>query len=136
MAPSDRRHARADQADVMESLPSPSQDLTSRDMAPPMPPAPPASASKTEIAVAKRWGATKVADGSVPSPGIGHKAHVKESLPSPASQDVTRDMAPLMPPAPPASASKTEIAVAKRWGTTQADGSVPSPGVGHQQVLQ
>ena len=65
-----------------------------------------------------------------------HQAHVRESLRSPASQDVTRDMAPPMPPAPPASASKTEIAVAKRWGTTQADWSVPSPGVGHQQMLQ
>ncbi|OQU77605.1 hypothetical protein SORBI_3009G076550 [Sorghum bicolor] len=44
------------------------------------------------------------------------QAHVKESVPNP-SQD-------------------TEIAVAKRWGTTQADGSVPSPGIGHQQILQ
>jgi hypothetical protein len=60
------------------------------------------------------------------------QAHVKESVPNP-SQDV---MASLMPPAPPASANKTEIAVAKRWGTTQADGSVPSPGIGHQQILQ
>jgi len=73
MAPSDGRHAQADQAHVKESLPSPSQDLTSRDMAPPMPPAPPLAGggSKTEIAVAKRWGTTQ-ADGSVPSPGIGH----------------------------------------------------------------
>ena len=56
MAPSDQQHARADQAYVVkESLPSASQELT-RDMAPPMPPAPPASASKTEIAVDKALG--------------------------------------------------------------------------------
>lgn len=72
MAPSDRRHAQeADQPHV-ESLPSPYQDLTSKDMAPPMPPAPPASA--------KRWGATQVADGSVPSPGIGHHSSAIATL--------------------------------------------------------
>jgi hypothetical protein len=71
MAPSDRRRARADQAHVKESVPSPSEDVT-RDVAPPMPPAPPATASKTEVAVTKRWGTTQ-ADGSVPSPGVGHQ---------------------------------------------------------------
>ncbi|RCV15644.1 hypothetical protein SETIT_3G073600v2 [Setaria italica] len=77
MVPSD--HARADQAHVEESVPSPigsiataspSQDLA-RDMAPPMmPPSPPSG--KPEMPVAKRWGTIEVADGSVPSPGVGH----------------------------------------------------------------
>ncbi|CAL4896208.1 unnamed protein product [Urochloa decumbens] len=79
MVPSD--HARADQAHIVkESLPSPvrsivttvpSQDLA-RDMAPPsIPPTP--SGKPEETAVAKRWGTAQVtADGSVPSPGVGH----------------------------------------------------------------
>ncbi|CAN6331042.1 unnamed protein product [Urochloa humidicola] len=72
MVPSD--HARADQALVKESLPSPvgsiattapSQDLA-RDMAPP-------SGEPEETAIAKGWGTAQVtADGSVPSPGVGH----------------------------------------------------------------
>ncbi|KAJ1262099.1 hypothetical protein BS78_09G081300 [Paspalum vaginatum] len=82
MAPSD--HARADQARVSDSIPPspigsiataalPSQNLA-QDMTRPMPiPAAPGMASKPEIAVDnKRWGTTQVADGSVPSPGVGH----------------------------------------------------------------
>ncbi|CAL4910825.1 unnamed protein product [Urochloa decumbens] len=78
MVPSD--HARADQAHIVkESLPSPvgsiattapSQDLA-RNLAPPMPPTP--SGKPEETAVTKRWGTAQVtADGSVPSPGVGH----------------------------------------------------------------
>jgi hypothetical protein len=83
MVPGDR--ARADQAHVEESVPTspsggssiasapPSQDLA-RDMAPPMmPPSPPSGSGKPETpVVGKRWGTVEVADGSVPSPGVGH----------------------------------------------------------------
>ncbi|OEL34439.1 hypothetical protein BAE44_0004545 [Dichanthelium oligosanthes] len=68
MAPSDQ-HARADQVHAKESVPRPI-DLA-REMAPPMPPAPPAGEPET-MAIAKHWGTTQVADGSVPSPGVGH----------------------------------------------------------------
>lgn len=62
--------------------------------------------------------------------------HIGSVATAPSSQFLTRDMAPPMPPLPPA--GKPEIAVGKRWGDTQvvADGSVPSPGVGHKQLLQ
>ena len=68
MAPGDR--ARGDQAHVKESAPSPAIG-TIIATAPPMPPSPPPS-GKPEMAVAKRWETTQVADGSVPSPGVGH----------------------------------------------------------------
>ncbi|NP_001143233.2 uncharacterized protein LOC103630130 precursor [Zea mays] len=70
-------------------------------------------------------------------------AHAKEreSLPSPSSQQLTRDTAPSTtpPPAPPASNTEVAVAVAKggeAMAQSAADGSVPSPGIGHHKMLQ
>lgn len=60
------------------------------------------------------------------------QVHAEEGTPGPISSTATtpssRDSlqgVALMPP------PKAEIAVAKRWGMAQVQGSVPSPGVGH-----
>lgn len=77
---------------------------------------------------------------------IDHQAaaHAKggRAYPSPSSQQLTRDdtassMTP--PPAPPASNTEVAVAVAKggeAMAQSAADGSVPSPGIGHHKMLQ
>lgn len=71
-------------------------------------------------------------------------AHAKEreTLPSPSSQQLTRDdtaSSTTPPPAPPASNTEVVVVAAKggeAMAQSAADGSVPSPGIGHHKMLQ
>lgn len=71
-------------------------------------------------------------------------AHAKEreTLPSPSSQQLTRDdtaSSTTPPPAPPASNTEVVVAAAKggeAMAQSAADGSVPSPGIGHHKMPQ
>lgn len=70
-----------------------------------------------------------------------HAKEIRETLLSPSSQQLTRDTAPSMtpPPAPPATNTEVVVAAAKggeAMAQSAADGSVPSPGIGHHKMLQ